>query len=96
MVALAATLALVIAPLALRRDLGCPVWLWLWLAASLSAPATFALVERRITRRNGYPLFNLTVLARSAVAWGLVAVAVTSPGTGSTLPLPASSGSRQT
>jgi MFS family permease len=79
-VTLAATLVLVIVPLALGRDLGWPVWLWLCLAASLPALVIFILGERRVTRRGGYPLFNLTVLARPAVAWGLLAVATASAG----------------
>jgi hypothetical protein len=38
--------------------------------------AVFVLVERRVIERKGDPFVNLTVLRIPAVAWGLVAVAI--------------------
>lgn len=70
---LAVALLLVVVPLALGRDLGWPAWTWLCLAVSPLAFGVFVAVERRVAVRGGYPLINLHILTRPAVAWGLIA-----------------------
>lgn len=71
---LAVALLLAVAPLAVGRDFGWPVWIWVCLIASIPALAGFIVVERRVARKGGYPLINLTVLTRPAVSWGLLAM----------------------
>ena len=69
--ALSTALLLLVVPLILGRDAGWAAWVWICLAASIPAFAVFIAVERRLTARGGYPLLNLSILARPAIAWGL-------------------------
>jgi MFS family permease len=75
--ALSAGLLLVVLPLALGRTEGWPAWAWICLAASLPAFGLFLLAERRAESRGRSPLVNLHVIARSPVAWSLLALLVT-------------------
>jgi MFS family permease len=68
-----ALLALVV-PVTLGRDAGWPPWAWGCLLTSGLALAGFAVLERRIARDGGDPLFDLTVLVLPGVAAGVAAV----------------------
>jgi MFS family permease len=70
--ALSFSLALVVLPLVLGRAEGWPTWAWACLAASLPAFTAFLAVQRRVAARGGAPLVNVHVIARPAVAWGLL------------------------
>ena len=70
---LSAGLVTLVVPLVIGRELGWPVWAWICLAAGPVLIGLFVAVERRTAARGGYPLVNLGVLARPAIAWGLVA-----------------------
>jgi len=66
---------LAILPLILGHTQGWPAWIWVCLAASIVPLAAFVVVEQRIAVRGGYPLINLQLVTRPAVAWGLAAYA---------------------
>lgn len=76
----AATLSLVILaiviPLTLGRGEGWPEWSWLVLAGSVPLVVVFLGAERRLAERGGSPLVHVSVLARPAIAWGLLSVAM--------------------
>ncbi|MEV6390157.1 MFS transporter [Nocardia xishanensis] len=64
---------LLVVPLVLGAEQDWPVWTWIALGASAFGAVTFALVERRVARRGGAPLF-----AREALrAPGLLLTAAT-------------------
>ncbi|MHB8576053.1 MAG: MFS transporter [Dehalococcoidia bacterium] len=67
---------LAVVPLILGRDQHWPAWTWISLLVSLPAATVFVALERRIATRGGDPLVNLHILARPAVAWGLIAAGV--------------------
>ena len=71
-VALSATMLLLVLPLAVGRSEGWPVWAWISLAASVPAFMLFLMLERRITANDGSPLINVQVIARPAIFWGLL------------------------
>lgn len=70
---LSASLVTLVVPLVSGRDLGWPLWAWICLAASPVLMGVFVAIERGIVARGGYPLINLSVIARPVIAWGLVA-----------------------
>jgi MFS family permease len=72
---LSAAVLLVVLPLTLGRTEGWPAWTWICLAASCIPLAAFVVIERRLTADGGYPLINLHVVTRPAVAWGLAGFA---------------------
>lgn len=72
---LSGTLLAAVLPLVLGRDHGWPAWMWVSLGASLPAFVAFVAWERRVGARGRYPLVNLGVATRPAVAWGLAAFA---------------------
>ncbi|MFJ4654261.1 MFS transporter [Nocardia sp. NPDC088792] len=76
----AATLAiavlLLVLPLTLGHDAGWPAWTWLSLAAAIACAALFFAVESRRTRVGRSPLFDMALIARPAIAWGLSAQAL--------------------
>jgi MFS family permease len=61
-VALAGTIALLLAPLTLGRAEGWPLWAWLCLAAVAPAAAGFVLVQHRQERSGGTPLLPPSLL----------------------------------
>lgn len=65
-------LALALVPLTLGRDEGWPVWTWLSLAAALPVLAVTVAWERRLTRRGGEPLLDLTLFRDRAFSAGLL------------------------
>ncbi len=64
---------LAIVPLILGRDQSWPGWTWVSLIASVPAVLVFITIERRVAAQGRDPLVNLQLLARPAIAWGLVA-----------------------
>lgn len=71
--ALTPAVLLLVLPLVLGHEQRWPTWTWIALAGAVIGFAVFALVERRVHRRGGEPLFADRVLR----APGLVLVAVT-------------------
>ncbi|MEN3306893.1 MAG: hypothetical protein V7603_3095 [Micromonosporaceae bacterium] len=61
-VALAGTIALLLAPLTLGRAQGWPLWAWLCLAAVVPAAAGFAVLQRRQEQSGGTPLLPPSLL----------------------------------
>ena len=72
---LSATVLFALLPLILGHTQGWPLWVWLCLAASLIPFAGFVGVERRLAARDECPLFNLHVVTKPPIAWGLAAYA---------------------
>jgi MFS family permease len=70
---LSSAVLLGVLPLILGASQHWPVWTWTSLIASVVPFVAFILVERRIVKRNGYPLINLDLLSRPAIGWGLAA-----------------------
>lgn len=73
---LSASVLLVVLPLTLGRGQGWPAWTWISLAASVPAFWLFAAALRRTAARGRIPLVNLHVLARPAIALGLLTLLV--------------------
>jgi EmrB/QacA subfamily drug resistance transporter len=71
-VGVSASLALALVPLTLGRDEGWPVWTWVCLAAAPPAFAATVAWERRLTRRAGEPLLDLTLFRDRAFSAGLL------------------------
>ena len=71
---------LVVVPLVLGRVQGWPAWTWVSLAASIPVSWLFLATQRRATADGRDPLVNAWVLARPAIAWGLLAL-LTATGT---------------
>ncbi|MEU6587219.1 MFS transporter [Nocardia sp. NPDC046763] len=69
---LSATVLTLVLPLTVGRDAGWPLWTWLCLAASAGFFAIFLAVESRRTRGGGSPLFDMSVVTRPSIAWGLL------------------------
>jgi MFS family permease len=69
---LSSALLLIVLPLVVGRQEHWPVWTWICLAASAPLLAAFVAVERRLAARGASPLVNLHVVARPAIAWGLL------------------------
>ena len=65
-------LALALVPLTLGRDEGWPVWTWVSLAAALPVLAATVAWERRLARRGGDPLLDLTLFRDRAFSAGLL------------------------
>ena len=65
-------LALALVPLTLGRDEGWPVWTWVALAAALPVLAATTVWERRLSRRGGEPLLDLTLFRDRAFSAGLL------------------------
>ena len=78
--ALSATVLLVIVPLLLGSERGWPTWSWLCLALSVPMVLLFERGERRTAARGGRPLIARQVLRTPAVRAGLLAHAVTTGG----------------
>ncbi len=74
--ALSASLLLLILPLILGHAEGWPVWIWIALAASVPASATFIVTQRHLAVRGGAPLVNLDILAQRPVGWGLLTLLI--------------------
>jgi MFS family permease len=74
--AIGAAMILLVLPLVLGQDGGWPPWTWACLAASGLAFATLWQVERWVSRRGGWPLVNLRLIARPAIGWALAAQAI--------------------
>ncbi|NYI07529.1 MFS transporter [Allostreptomyces psammosilenae] len=70
-VAISAGLALALVPLALGHAEGWPLWTWISLAASLPVLLLAIAWERRLTRRGGDPLLDLTLFRDRAFSGGL-------------------------
>ncbi|NUP53107.1 MAG: MFS transporter [Catenulispora sp.] len=70
---LAFAMTAVVAPLAVGREHGWPVWTWCSLGAGGGLLAGFAMWERRVAATGGTPLLDLRVLNRPAVRPGLAA-----------------------
>ncbi|WP_213955836.1 MFS transporter [Variovorax sp. dw_954] len=64
---------LAVLPLMLGHTRHWPAWTWLSLIASVAPFVAFIIVERRIERRGGHPLVNLSLLAQRTIGWGLAA-----------------------
>ena len=65
-----ASVALALVPLTLGHDEGWPAWTWLCLAACLPVLALTLAWERRLTRRGGEPLLDLTLFRDRAFSAG--------------------------
>jgi EmrB/QacA subfamily drug resistance transporter len=65
-------LALALVPLTLGRDEGWPAWTWVCLAAALPALAATIGWERRLARRGGEPLLDLSLFRDRAFSAGLL------------------------
>ena len=65
-------LALALVPLTLGRDEGWPVWTWISLAAAPPVLAATVAWERRLTRKGGEPLLDLTLYRDRAFSAGLL------------------------
>jgi MFS family permease len=68
-----AMLALVV-PLSFGRDYGWPAWSWACFAACALAASLFVVHERRLHRRGGDPLLDLSLVREPRVAAGVIAV----------------------
>ncbi|WP_106976731.1 MFS transporter [Streptomyces sp. NRRL B-24484] len=64
-------LALALVPLILGRIQGWPAWTWVSLVASVPAMALTLLWERRLARRGGQPLLDLSLFSDRAFSRGL-------------------------
>ncbi|BCJ33904.1 MFS transporter [Actinocatenispora thailandica] len=71
-IGLSASLALALAPLALGRTEGWPLWTWISLAASVPVMVATLLWERRLSRRGRQPVLDLGLFADTAFSRGLV------------------------
>ncbi len=65
------SLALALVPLILGREQGWPAWTWVSLAAALPAMSLTLGWERRLTRRGGDPLLDLTLFRDRSFSAGL-------------------------
>jgi MFS family permease len=74
--ALSAALVLVVVPLTLGRGEQWPAWTWICLAAGAPTFALFLAAERRFAARGGSPLVNVQVIARPAICWALLTLAI--------------------
>jgi MFS family permease len=70
-VTLSSAVLLIVLPLTLGREAGWPLWTWLCLVASVPLLAAFVMVEAHRTGTGRAPLFDLEVIRRPAIAWGL-------------------------
>jgi Major Facilitator Superfamily len=70
-VTLSSAVLLSVLPLTLGREAGWPPWTWLCLVASVPLFAAFVMVEAHRTGSGRAPLFDLEVIRRPAIAWGL-------------------------
>ncbi|GAA3060097.1 MFS transporter [Actinokineospora globicatena] len=66
---LSLALLLAVVPLVFGREAGWPLWTWVSLVASIPALGWFVSTQRRTSN----PLVNLSLVARPAVRWGLIA-----------------------
>lgn len=66
----------VVLPLIVGRELGWPGWTWLCLAASAPLLLVFTLYQRRLSRRGGSPLLNLSLFGERTFTVGLLTVLV--------------------
>jgi EmrB/QacA subfamily drug resistance transporter len=71
-VGVSGALALALVPLTLGRDEGWPAWTWVCLAAALPALAATVAWERRLARRGGEPLLDLSLFRDRAFSAGLL------------------------
>lgn len=69
--AVTAALALALAPLALGREQGWPAWTWVALAAAVPVFVLALAWERRVARRGGAPLLDLSLFASRPYRIGL-------------------------
>jgi MFS family permease len=73
--ALSTAVLLGVLPLILGHTQGWPAWIWFCLAASIVPLVVFVVIEKGIAAGGGYPLINLQLITRPAVAWGLAGYA---------------------
>ena len=73
---LSASLALALVPLVLGREQGWPAWTWVSFAVSVPVLAATLRWERRLARRGGEPLLDLTLFRTRAFSAGLMVNAV--------------------
>ena len=71
-VLLSLTLGLLVYPLIEGREIGCPWWIVLMLAASPAALALFVSFESRLGQRGGSPLVELSLFREKRFATGIV------------------------
>ncbi|MCX3060226.1 MFS transporter [Streptomyces beihaiensis] len=71
-IGLSGSLAMALAPLALGRTEGWPLWTWLSLGASVPALALTLLWERSLSRRGRQRVLDLTLFCDTAFSRGLV------------------------
>jgi MFS family permease len=76
--ALSASVLLVVVPLTVGPSLGWAAWTWGALAAGGPAFGAFLVIERRVLAAGRRPVVDPTVLARPAIAWGLLALLASS------------------
>jgi MFS family permease len=76
---LAATLLLLLVPVAVGRDLSWPAWVFACLAVAPLGAVAFALVEVRTERRGGLPLVPPSLLRTPGLLPGLLVVALFFP-----------------
>jgi EmrB/QacA subfamily drug resistance transporter len=67
-----ATLSAIVLPLLEGRQHGWPVWTWCSLAAAPVLLTAFVLQQRRVARRGGSPLLDLSLFAERSFSAGLV------------------------
>jgi MFS family permease len=72
--ALSASVLLIVVPLTVGPSQGWAPWTWASLAASAPAFALFLASQRRAAAAGRAPLIDAAVLARPAIAWGLLAL----------------------
>jgi EmrB/QacA subfamily drug resistance transporter len=70
-IGISGSLALALVPLALGRSAGWPAWTWISLAGSVPAIAATLAWERRLTRRGGQPLLDLSLFGSRSFTVGL-------------------------
>jgi EmrB/QacA subfamily drug resistance transporter len=70
-IGISGSLALALVPLALGRADGWPAWTWISLAGSVPAMAATLAWERRLTRRGGEPLLDLSLFGSRSFTVGL-------------------------
>ena len=71
-VGISASLAMALVPLTLGRDEGWPAWTWISMALALPSLALTLAWERRLTRRGGDPMLDLSLFRDRAFSAGLL------------------------
>jgi MFS family permease len=71
---LSASVLLIVVPLTVGPSQGWAAWTWVSLAASVPAFTVFLATQRHAAARGRPPLIDTAMLARPAIAWGLLAL----------------------